>query len=250
VIIVFFMPSVSHRLDRFIARRLSINIRAVRELLIQKKITLNGEVASLMNQPIGIFTAVVVDGDVLQHRDPVYIMLNKPKGVVSATKDDRHTTVIDIIDHPNKHELHIAGRLDFNTTGLLLLTNDGAWSKQLSLPENAVNKIYRVSLQKPLTPDIIIKYQQAFATGIHLLPENITTRPATLTVLNDHTVELTISEGRYHQVKRMFGFFQYEVVELHRLSIGDIILDKGVVLGASRLLTAQEEGLRRSSLVN
>jgi len=234
------MSSVSHRLDRFIARRLSISNRAVRELLVQKKIMLDGEVASLMNQSIGMFTSVVVDGEVLQHCDPVYIMLNKPRGVVSATKDDRHTTVIDILDYPQKHELHIAGRLDFNTTGLLLLTNDGAWSKQLSLPENSVNKIYRVSLKEPLTPDIIIKYQQAFTAGVHLLPENITTRPATVIMLDDHTVELTICEGRYHQVKRMFGFFQNEVLELHRLSVGNIVLGNALALGEIRALLEEE----------
>ena len=236
------MPSVSHRLDRFIARRLSISNRAVRELLVQKKIILDGEVASLMNQPIGMFTSVIVDGEVLQYCNPVYIMLNKPKGVVSATKDDKHTTVVDILDYPQKHELHIAGRLDFNTTGLLLLTNDGAWSKQLSLPENNVNKVYRVSLKEPLTPDIIIKYQQAFTAGIHLLPENITTRPAIVIMLDDHTVELTICEGRYHQVKRMFGFFQNEVLELHRLSVGNIVLSHALALGDSRFLTMEEKG--------
>jgi 16S rRNA pseudouridine516 synthase len=235
------MPSVSHRLDRFIARRLSISNRAVRELLVQKKIILDGEVASLMNQAVGMFTSVIVDGEVLQYCNPVYIMLNKPKGVVSATKDDKHTTVVDILDYPQKHELHIAGRLDFNTTGLLLLTNDGAWSKQLSLPENGVNKIYRVSLKEPLTPDIIIKYQQVFTAGIHLLPENITTRPATVIMLDDHTVELTICEGRYHQVKRMFGFFQNEVLELHRLSVGNIVLGNALALGDSRFLTMEEK---------
>jgi 16S rRNA pseudouridine516 synthase len=193
-----------------------------------------------MNQAIGMLTSVVVDGEVQQHYNPVYIMLNKPKGVVSPTKDDKHTTVVDILDYPKKYELHIAGRFDFNTTGLLLLTNDGAWSKKLSLPENSINKIYRVNLKEPLTPDIIIKYQQAFTAGIHLLPENITTQPATVIMLDDHTVELTICEGRYHQVKRMFGFFQNEVLDLHRLSVANIVLDDALAPGESRVLLEEE----------
>lgn len=232
--------SVSHRLDRFIARRLSISIRAVRGLLIQREIIVDGEVASLMNQSVGLFTRVEVGGEVLQDNKPIYIMLNKPKGVVSATKDDKHTTVIDLIDHPQKHTLHIAGRLDFNTTGLLLLTNDGVWSKQLSLPENNIVKTYRVVLKEALSSSDVSVYQQVFNKGILLSPENIITRPATLVVVDANTVELSICEGRYHQVKRMFGFFQNEVLSLHRLSIGHIIMDESVALGEYRLLNREE----------
>ena len=234
------MSSVSHRLDRFVSRRLSISNKAVRELLIQQKIIVDGEVASVMNQIIGPFTSVVIDGEVIQQRQQVYLMMNKPKGVVSATKDDKHTTVIDLIDHPLKSELHIAGRLDFNTTGLLLLTNDGVWSKQLSLPESNVMKTYRVMLKESLSRSDIETYREIFQKGVLLLPENIITRPATLVALDASTVELSICEGRYHQVKRMFGFFQNEVLELHRLSVGSLMLEEAMELGKSRLLTAEE----------
>ena len=234
------MPSASHRLDRLISRRLSISNKAVRELLVRKKIIVDGETASLMNQTIGPFTSVVVDGTIVQQRQPIYFMMNKPKGVVSATKDDKHTTVLDLVDHPLKNELHIAGRLDFNTTGLLLLTNDGAWSKQLSLPENQIIKKYRVTLKDKLSPNDVLAYQKKFSEGVFLSPENITTRPAVLLALNLNTVELSICEGRYHQVKRMFGCFQNEVLDLHRLSVGDLVMEDGLALGEYRVLTSIE----------
>jgi len=234
------MPSVSHRLDRLISRRLSISNKAVRELLVRKKIIVDGETASLMNQTIGPFTSVVVDGTIVQQRQPIYFMMNKPKGVVSATKDDKHTTVLDLVDHPLKNELHIAGRLDFNTTGLLLLTNDGAWSKQLSLPENQIIKKYRVTLKDKLSPNDVLAYQKKFSEGVFLSPENITTRPAVLLALNLNTVELSICEGRYHQVKRMFGYFQNEVLDLHRLSVGDLVMEDSLALGEYRVLTSIE----------
>jgi 16S rRNA pseudouridine516 synthase len=234
------MPSVSHRLDRLISRRLSISNKAVRELLVCKKIIVDGEIASLMNQVVGQFTSVVVDGTVIQQRQPVYLMMNKPKGVVSATKDDKHTTVLDLVDHPLKNELHIAGRLDFNTTGLLLLTNAGAWSKQLSLPENHIIKKYRVTLKNKISPNDVLAYQKKFREGVFLSPENITTRPAVLLALNLNTVELSICEGRYHQVKRMFGFFQNEVLALHRLSVGNIEVEGDLALGQYRVLTSRE----------
>jgi 16S rRNA pseudouridine516 synthase len=234
------MPSVTHRLDRFIARHLAISNKAVRALLVQRKIVVDGEIASVMNQIVGPFTLVVVDGEILQQRNPIYLMMNKPKGVVSATKDTRHTTVIDLIDHPLKNELHIAGRLDFNTTGLLLLTNDGAWSKQLSLPENNIIKTYRVTLKEALSQHEISICQQVFTKGILLSPENIITRPATLVAVNVNTVELSICEGRYHQVKRMFGYFQNEVLALHRLSIGGLDVDNALALAESRSLCREE----------
>jgi 16S rRNA pseudouridine516 synthase len=234
------MPSVSHRLDRFVARHLSISKKAVRELLIQRKIMVDGKATNIMNHIIGPFTSVIVDGDIIQQRQAVYLMLNKTKGVVSATKDEKHKTVIDLIDHPLKNELHIAGRLDFNTTGLLLLTNDGTWSKQLSLPDNNVMKTYRVTLKESLSRSDIETYQKTFHKGVLLLPENIITRPATLVALDANTVELSICEGRYHQVKRMFGCFQNEVLELHRLSVGSLLLDEKLGLGEVRDITTKE----------
>jgi 16S rRNA pseudouridine516 synthase len=224
------------RLDSLISRYAGVSKRQVREWLIHKRIKVDGVDASAMNQRITPFTQVMLDEEWVQHFTPVYLMLNKPQGVVSATVDKKHQTVLDIIDHPNKHQLHIAGRLDFNTTGLLLLTNDSQWSKQLSLPENNIQKTYQVTLSHPVTEE----YASVFSKGIYFAYENITTRPATIVVIDDHTVELSICEGRYHQVKRMFGYFQNTVLSLQRVSIGGVLLDHNLSLGEHRVMTAQE----------
>src|SRR5690554_176730 len=139
------------RLDRFVSKHSAFAISQVRLLIAQKRIVLDGSPAVSAQQKVTKFTHVMLDGVCLQELTPVYIMLNKPRGVVSATKDARHTTVIDLLEHRQKDELHIAGRLDFNTTGLLLLSNDGSWSRRLSLPETKLIKTYKVTLSKPET---------------------------------------------------------------------------------------------------
>jgi 16S rRNA pseudouridine516 synthase len=224
------------RLDRLICRYANISKREVRQLLIRKEIMVDGVDATAMSQVIGPFSQVMLQGKPVQSQSPRYIMLNKPKGVVSATKDAKHTTVIDLLNTEEKNQLHISGRLDFNTTGLLLLSNDGAWSKRLSVPENNIYKTYRVRLKKPVTPE----YAKVFEKGIYFSYENMTTRPASLRLMDEYTVELALSEGRYHQVKRMFGYFQNEVLALHRLSVGYLSLDPALALGESRVLTLDE----------
>ncbi|BFM15492.1 16S rRNA pseudouridine(516) synthase [Maricurvus nonylphenolicus] len=220
------------RLDRFISSHTGVNRRDVRLMLARGRISVDGELAGCIQQPIHEFTHVTLDGDVLQARKPTYLMLNKPVGVVSATRDDKHTTVIDLLDHPARDSLHIVGRLDFNTTGLMLLTNDGRWSRALTQPESKVPKCYRVTLANPLTED----YIAAFAEGMYFPFEGLTTRPATLRILSDHVAEVVLQEGRYHQIKRMFGRFRNPVVALHRLSIGDLELDSNLAPGEYREL--------------
>jgi 16S rRNA pseudouridine516 synthase len=163
-------------------------------------------------------------------------MLNKPAAVVSATKDAEHTTVIDILQRDDREQLHIAGRLDFNSTGLLLLSNDGDWSRQLSLPERQIAKVYIVTVAQPLNTD----YVAAFAAGMYFEYENITTRPAQLTIVSDYVAEVSLCEGRYHQIKRMFGRFNNPVIDLHRTAIGHIQLDPTLQQGQYRALIADE----------
>ena len=224
------------RLDRFLSKRVGIPRREVRAILASGRITIDGSPAHSTNQIVGQFTQVTLDDQVLQANAPVYIMLNKPAGVVSATKDGTHRTVIDVVATPGSEELHIAGRLDFNSTGLLLLTNDGAWSRGLVGPEHSVVKRYRVTLEKPLTQE----YVEAFAAGMYFDYEGITTRPATLDIISDYVAEVGLVEGRYHQIKRMFGRFQNRVLTLHRYAIGGVLLDASLTLGQSRQLTKTE----------
>ena len=229
------MKSNSYRLDRFISQNSAFKRADTRLLIAQKRILLDGQLAHSAQQKVTQFTHVLLDDQCLQDNQSVYLILNKPQGVVSATKDLQHTTVLDLLEHPQKHELYIVGRLDLNTTGLVLLTNDGAWSRQISLPETKLAKTYEVTVAQPLTAE----YIEVFREGIYFAYEGITTQPACLEILSEYNAKLTLTEGKYHQVKRMFGFFQNQVLALHRASVGSLTLT-GLKLGQSRVLTAQE----------
>ncbi len=229
------MTASTTRLDRFISQHSDYTIADTRLLLAQGRIVVDGALAQSIAQRVTKFTQVVLDGRSLPYELPVYIMLNKPKGVVSATEDAKHRTVLDLLAQPQKASLHIVGRLDFNTTGLLLLTNDGAWSRRISLPASKLQKTYEVSLAEPLDQ----RYVAAFRRGIYFAYENITTQPAELEILSAQRARLSLVEGKYHQVKRMFGFFQNEVLALHRVSVGPLALGE-LALGDSRPLSAAE----------
>ena len=230
------MQSPRTRLDRLISSHVGINRRDVRLLLAQGRVRVDGEIASTINQVVHQFSHITLDGEALQQHLPVYVMMNKPTGVVSATKDKSHTTVVDLLERPDREKLHIAGRLDFNSSGLLLLTNDGSWSRQLSDPNKRVVKRYRVSVEKPLTTE----YASVFEAGIFFAYEGVTTRPAGLTIISDHVAEVSLVEGRYHQIKRMFGYFDNKVLALHRDAVGKLNLDTHLAAGQSRLLSAAE----------
>lgn len=230
------MESKKARLDRFVATRLGINRRDVRVMLAKQRITVDGEFASRINQVIDQFSAVCVDGESLQDNQPIYLMMNKPVGVVSATKDDQHKTVIDLLNTDEYADLHIVGRLDLNSSGLLLLTNHGEWSRSLTSPEKKVSKVYEVRVEKPVNEECI----RAFAEGIYFPFEDITTLPAGLEKLSDTLVRVSLMEGKYHQIKRMFGRFRNPVLALHRVSIGSLQLDSELQPGDSRELTADE----------
>ena len=230
------MQSKRARLDRFVSGVIGINRRDVRPMLAQKRVLVDGCVATKINQVIDEFSHVMLDHRVLQANTPSYVMLNKPTGVVSATKDARHKTVIDLLDRADRESLHIVGRLDFNSSGLLLLTNDGKWSRHLTTPEKKITKLYRVTLEKPITED----YVRAFSEGMYFSFENITTLPAKLHILSDFVAEVSLVEGRYHQIKRMFGRFQNPVLTLHRIAIGNVPLDPSLAPGQSRALTECE----------
>ncbi len=230
------MQSKRTRLDRLISVHLGINRGDVRSMLAQGRIQVDGEVASDVQQLIDEFTHVALDDQVLQQKTAHYLMMNKPVGVVSATKDKKHKTVIDLLEYDYRHSLHIVGRLDFNSSGLLLLTNDGRWSRQLTTPDKKVAKRYRVTLQNPLTEE----YIDAFEQGMYFSYEGITTRPAMLSIISDHVAEVSLVEGRYHQIKRMFGRFRNPVLSLHRIAIGNLLMDSELEPGECRILTQHE----------
>ena len=230
------MTSRYHRLDRFLSNRLQISRSNLRLLLAAGRVQVNDEVERDRQRRIGPFDVVVCDGEILQATRARYLMINKPPAVVSATCDDHHHTVLDLLPEDQREGLHLAGRLDFNSTGLVLLTNDGDWSRQLSQPENQVSKHYRVTVEKPLAEE----YVAAFAEGMWFEYEGIVTRPATLKIRSTFEADVWLCEGRYHQIKRMFGRFDNKVLTLHRLAIGNLVLDETLKLGEWRELSEME----------
>ena len=230
-----------YRLDRFLSVTTGTPKRSVRALLAQGRVAVDGETATDINQQIDPFSLISLDGTELQNRARRYILLHKPVGVVSATKDDSHPTVIDVLRNagfPDNDlgDLHIAGRLDLNSSGLLLLTNDSDWSEALMAPDKKVAKVYEVTLENPISDECVI----AFEEGIYFPFEDITTKPAKLERLTPNTARVTLTEGKYHQIKRMFGRFRNPVLKLHRVAIGGIRLDASLESGQYRLLKAKE----------
>jgi len=230
------MSSRRSRLDRLLARLLTISQDAVPALLAQQRVCVNGEVATARDLIVDGFSVIHVDGRVLQDQPPVYVLLHKPRGVLSATRDALHPVATALIDHPAAAALHIAGRLDRQASGLLLLTNDGRWSRRLSSPSSGVAKRYHVVLQQPLNDD----YVQAFAAGMYFPYEDLVTRPAHLEILGEREAQVTLQEGRYHQIKRMFGRFRNPVLSIHRTAIGGLPLEPDLPPGGWRVLTSAE----------
>lgn len=226
----------SMRLDRFLVQHCRLRKRAVQLILAQRRVQVDGISVDCGNMIINHFSHICLDHQPLQAHQGYYLMLNKPVGVVSATQDQLHKTVIDLLDYSYKSQLHIVGRLDLNSSGLLLFSNDSRWSKQITEPKVKVPKRYLVTLAKPITPD----YVAAFADGMYFSYENITTMPAQVTILSDYSAEVVLYEGKYHQLKRMFGRFRNKVLSIHRLSVGKLKLDDALKPGANRLLTADE----------
>lgn len=224
------------RLDRFLSNHNHVARRRALQLLAERRVCVDGVVITDGLHQIDAFSHVQLDGETLQRRDAYYLMLHKPVGCASATSDPLHPTVIDLLNEPWKHELHIAGRLDFNTSGLMLLTNDGRWSRRVTEPVEQKDKVYLVETEDEIHPDAV----DVFARGIYFRFEDLVTRPAVLEVLSPRSARLTLQEGRYHQVKRMFGYFNNKVTALHRVSIGGIVLDASLKPGDYRMLTPAE----------
>ncbi len=176
-----------------------------------------------------------IDTDLTKTEKRRYIMLNKPAGCVSATTDPEHETVIDLIDTDYAESLHIAGRLDKESTGLIILTNDGQWSRRITEPVESVAKRYRVETEKEIAPETVV----SFSEGFYFAYEDITTLPAELEILGEKSAIVTICEGKYHQIKRMFHAVGNRVVSLHRQSVGKLVMDK-LAIGEYRELSKEE----------
>ncbi len=224
------------RLDRYLANLPQGSRQQAQRWLALGSVRVDGRVIRSGQHPVTTFSNIELDNQPLQARQPRYFMLNKPAGYLSATTDPQHPTALELLDEPERERLHIGGRLDRASTGLLLITDDGRWSRALTEPDRNIAKVYHVELEDPVHPDTA----RLFAAGIYFSFEQITTRPVALEQLAERRVRLRLHEGRYHQIKRMFGRFRNRVTGLHREQIGDIILDPTLAPGQYRALTREE----------
>ncbi|MEP1217369.1 MAG: pseudouridine synthase [Marinobacter sp.] len=228
------------KLSRILSNQNGVSRRQANALIAAAVVTVDGAVCREPAREVDRFSTVACRGSVIQPGEPAcYLMLHKPAGYLSATTDKVHKTVMELIDRRLHNRLHIAGRLDRASTGLLILTNDGAWSRRLTEPEIRIPKVYRVSTASAISPETAAR----FADGIWFEFEQITTSPAQLELLAAREARVTIYEGRYHQVKRMFHAVGNRVTTLHRERMGSINLDDSLAPGAYRSLTDTEINL-------
>lgn len=224
------------RIDRWVAQASELSRRDVQLAIKQGRLLVNGTPVNSPAFPVRAGDSVSLDGRTLKAPGARYFMLHKPAGYLCATTDAHHPTVLDLLDEPNKHGLQIVGRLDIDTTGLLLITDDGQWNHRVTSPRRACEKTYLAGLAEPLADTA----PSLFAEGIMLRNEQHPTRPAQVQSLPDNQCRITITEGRYHQVKRMLGAVNNRVISLHRERIGQILLDPTLAPGQYRPLSAEE----------
>ena len=230
------------RLDKYLSNAGCGTRSEVKQLLKKGLVRVNGEEAKRPEQKVNPgMDEVCCRGVRILREEFQYYMLNKPAGYVSATKDPSQPVVLDLIRVPGKEELFPVGRLDLDTEGLLLLTNDGALAHELLSPRKHVDKTYFARLDRPADEGDIQRFQDGLDIG-----EKKKTLPARLELGEDGMqVQVTIREGKFHQIKRMFQAVGKQVMYLKRLSMGSLTLDAGLKPGEWRKLTEQEiEGLR------
>lgn len=225
------------RLDKYLASVTDYSRSQIKKVLKDERVTVNGEMVVDPSLDINeINDEIEMDGEVLRQAGFRYFMLYKPEGYVCATKDKTHPTVIDLLEEDNLADLHIAGRLDIDTTGLVLITDDGQWSHKIISPKIQCKKIYHLETAEPLNE----KYVEQFAKGIFLHSEKKRCLPAVLKIIDEYSAELTLQEGKYHQVKRMIAAMGNAVVKLHRHAVGGIVLNEDLEPGEYRPLTYEE----------
>ena len=225
------------RLDKFLSDSMEISRQDAKKLLSKGQVMVDGAVAKKGDIKIKDDTVVTVNGKKVEYTEFVYIMLNKPIGVVSATDDKNDVTVVDLVkkDYP-KRNLFPAGRLDKTSTGFVLLTDDGVFAHDILAPKKHVSKEYIVTLDAPINDEII----QQFNSGV-TLADGTLLKSAVLEATDDPlVVKVVLKQGVYHQIKRMFGVFDIGVNGLHRTHIGGVELDKNLTGGQYRPLTNEE----------
>lgn len=227
------------RLDKYLAEMGAGTRSEVKKLVRAERVTINGAVAEKPEQKVDPETdTVCLDGEALLYAAYEYYLFHKPAGCVSATEDKIHKTVMDYLTDTLRDDLFPVGRLDIDTEGLLLITNDGALAHELLSPAHHVKKTYYARVAGRVTEEDARLFQQGVDIG-----EEKLTKPAELVILTsgeESEIELTITEGKFHQVKRMFQAVGKEVVYLKRLSMGPLTLPETLLPGEYRALTQEE----------
>lgn len=234
------------RMDKLLAHLGFGSRKEVKKLLKEGVVRVNGIVVNDAKQQVDPeHEMITVNGETIEYKEFIYLMMNKPPGVLSATEDDACDTVIDLLDVEDQYyEPFPVGRLDKDTEGLLLITNDGKLAHRLLAPKKHVPKTYFAVIDGEVTE----KDVTAFQAGV-TLDDGYKTKPGQLKILKSgiySDIELTITEGKFHQVKRMFAAVGKQVVYLKRISMGPLALDEELKLGEYRELTADEVQLLKN----
>ena len=222
------------RIDRIISEKTDYSRKEIRKLISKGKVFANEETVKHPEDKYEDNVSITIDGIKIDTRDHIYLVLNKPKGFVSTT-DFNERSVLELV--PDKYmtrELFPAGRLDKDTTGLMIITDDGEFAHNILSPKKHVQKIYEVTLDIPVTKEM----KDGFLKGVNLSDGEC--KSAILDITGEYTCNVTLKEGRYHQIKRMFGCFKAKVVELNRICMGEFFLPKDLEQGEIRELTNEE----------
>ena len=224
------------RLDKYLAQSTGFSRKEVKRMLHAEEVRVNGELEKNPARKVTEEDDVLLDGYEIEAPRDRYIMLNKPVGFVCSHDEGDHASVLGLIELPRVDNLTIAGRLDVDTTGMVLLSDDGQWCHRITSPRHKLGKIYEATLADPIDES----YIEMFERGIQLNGEKELTKPAKLEILAEQTARVELFEGRYHQVKRMFAALGNKVEALHREAIGPITLDDDLYEGEWRELTEEE----------
>lgn len=225
------------RLDKFLANNKLGTRSEIKKSLKKGSCTINGVLVKCADYKVQDEDEIIFDGKIVINKinQNIYILMNKPKGVVTATKDNFDKTVIDILGENGTTDLFPVGRLDKDTTGLLIITNDGDFAHSTLSPKKHVPKKYHVELDGDLPKSIYTE----FLKGVKLNDVE-RAKPAEIEILDSRHCNVIITEGKYHQIKRMFHRFGLEVLELSRISFGNLILDENLDQGDYRFLDTDE----------
>jgi 16S rRNA pseudouridine516 synthase len=238
------------RIDKLLAHEGFGSRKDIRKLLRGCEVLVNGQ--RIYDAGFAVDAEndkISVDGEEINLHKNLYLMMNKPQHYVCSTKEGDHETVFDLLDDSLRtpylqDKLHLVGRLDMDTEGLLLFTTDGELTHRLISPKSHISKTYLCGLEHPETTEHQAEITRAFEAGIEVGPEDnevgFTAQPAQITWLNDSTAQLTIYEGKYHQVKRMFTAVGNKITYLKRISMGHLQLDESLELGQYKELESRD----------